>query len=467
MPLSFERELSFFSPEHRGPVTGICAEDLNKQLVTGGHDGTLRIWNAKTGALETKVKLGSAVVRMALGPEGTLLAVACEDLVIRVYDMVSCRVARRFTGHTNLITDLCYSDDGRWLISSSTDSTIRTWDLPAGRPIDAFRTATAATSLALSPANDYLATTHVGSTGIHLWSNRLQFSAPFLRPPPDLSNPRALPLPTASGAPGEDDDEGGGGGLEAGEGEEGDVGDGLPRALASEAVVSAALRRAEGRHVTLSGAPRARWQTLADIDVIKERNRPREGPKAPEAAPFFLPTLPGLQAKFGVAPGPSGAAGAGEENGAGEDESARKRKKRVGKLGSLLPSNRLAGILRDCAEAGGPYDAVVGHLSALGPAQVDLEIRSLPAPPEDEACTALVDFLAFAAAHLERRRDFELVQAYLNVFLRAHGDLIPAVPALREAAAAALDAQRGVWGALDDLFQHCLCLVADASGAQM
>jgi U3 small nucleolar RNA-associated protein 21 len=40
------------------------------------------------------------------------------------------------------------------------------------------------------------------------------------------------------------------------------------------------------------------WQTLANLDDIKKRNRPAEAPKAPAEAPFFLPTLPGLEPAF-------------------------------------------------------------------------------------------------------------------------------------------------------------------------
>ncbi|MEI7686844.1 MAG: hypothetical protein WCL32_17630, partial [Planctomycetota bacterium] len=38
---------------------------------------------------------------------------------------------RKFEGHTNVITRLLTSPDGRWLISSSNDHTIRFWDLQA------------------------------------------------------------------------------------------------------------------------------------------------------------------------------------------------------------------------------------------------------------------------------------------------------------------------------------------------
>src|SRR5262249_39129348 len=40
--------------------------------------------------------------------------------------------------------------------------------------------------------------------------------------------------------------------------------------------------------MTLSLLPKAKWQTLLHLDLIKERNKPVEPPKAPEKAPFFL-----------------------------------------------------------------------------------------------------------------------------------------------------------------------------------
>lgn len=43
--------------------------------------------------------------------------------------------------------------------------------------------------------------------------------------------------------------------------------------------------------VTLSTMPRTRWQTLLNLDTIRERNKPAEPVKAPEQAPFFLPSL--------------------------------------------------------------------------------------------------------------------------------------------------------------------------------
>ena len=62
-----------------------------------------------------------------------------------------------------------FSPDSRWLITTAMDSIIRTYDIPTGRLIDAFRTASIATSISFSPTGDFLATSHVDSVGVFLW----------------------------------------------------------------------------------------------------------------------------------------------------------------------------------------------------------------------------------------------------------------------------------------------------------
>ena len=56
----------------------------------------------------------------------------------------------------------------------------------------------------------------------------------------------------------------------------------------------------DGDLVTLTLLPRTRWQTLLNLEVIQQRNKPKEPPKPPEKAPFFLPTLPGVEHRFDV-----------------------------------------------------------------------------------------------------------------------------------------------------------------------
>lgn len=42
---------------------------------------------------------------------------------------------------------------------------------------------------------------------------------------------------------------------------------------------------------TMSGLPPSRWAGLPILDQIRQRNKPKEPPKKPKSAPFFLPTV--------------------------------------------------------------------------------------------------------------------------------------------------------------------------------
>jgi U3 small nucleolar RNA-associated protein 21 len=130
------------------------------------------------------LQLESSITALELHRDSGLISVTCDDLTIRLVDIETRRVVRELRGFKGRILDVvshsaacveCHSDiqafspDSRWLIATSLDSTIRTFDIPTGRLVDAFRTSSIATSLTFSPIGDFLATAHVDSLGVHLW----------------------------------------------------------------------------------------------------------------------------------------------------------------------------------------------------------------------------------------------------------------------------------------------------------
>lgn len=115
---------------HTGAVTGLAADGCNRYLVSGGLDGLLKVWNLKSRNLIRELPLGTKVSKLTFHPSTCLVAVACDDLSIRVCDIESGSIVRRFKGHVDRITDLQFSQDCRWLLTSSMDSTFRIWDVP-------------------------------------------------------------------------------------------------------------------------------------------------------------------------------------------------------------------------------------------------------------------------------------------------------------------------------------------------
>ena len=237
----------------------------------------------------------------------------------------------------------------------------------------------------------------------------------------------------------------------------------LPGGAAAAAAEGAGRLQVAPQMVTMSLLPRAQWQALMYLDTIRERGRPTEPPKKPEAAPFFLPTLASLAPNPVFAP-PEAAAVSAQ----GDEPASRVRRGHAA-AGEQGPSSALLRLIAQ-GQAAGDYSAAAAYLRATGPSALDGELCALalssPDPaqlrPEDEA--ALASVLAFLQAEAASSRSFELVQAFLAVFLRLHGESVAACPALQRAAACVRDALKASWGRLDGLFQETRCTLGFLSG---
>jgi U3 small nucleolar RNA-associated protein 21 len=146
------------------------------------------------------MSLPSNVTQINLNRDSGLLAVVCDDLVVRLIDIETRRIVRELAGFKGRVLDLVsirsdaestlhslfarlqtFSPDSRWLVAASLDSIVRTFDVPTGQLVDAFRTSSISTSVTFSPTGDFLATAQVDSVGVYLWANKAQFSEVALR----------------------------------------------------------------------------------------------------------------------------------------------------------------------------------------------------------------------------------------------------------------------------------------------
>ena len=163
--------------------------------------------------------------------------------------------------------------------------------------VDIFLVDSPATSLALSPTGDFLASSHVDDLGVYLWSNKTLYSHVSLRPLPPNYTPLLTDLPTTALLEVESESE------QREEGAfvidtKGSESHHLSDMLTEDSRKEESMTPLCEGLVTLSTLPKSRWSNLQNLDIIKQRNKPIEPPKQPKQAPFFLPTLPGLQPKF-------------------------------------------------------------------------------------------------------------------------------------------------------------------------
>lgn len=54
------------------------------------------------------------------------------------FDVETRKCVRTFSGHTSQITDLSFSNDGKWLMSSDMLGNFRVWDIPSARTLQVF-----------------------------------------------------------------------------------------------------------------------------------------------------------------------------------------------------------------------------------------------------------------------------------------------------------------------------------------
>lgn len=400
-------------------VTGLATDSLNRVVIVSTLDGTVNFFDFHTAKLVHVLVIPAAVVSIALQRDSGLLAVTCDDLIVRLVDIETHRIVREFGGFGGRVLDLTFSSDSRWLITTSLDSIIRTFDIPSGRLIDAFRTASIATSVSFSPTGDFLATAHVDSVGVYLWANRAQYTDISFRSITEEDLER-VNLPSVSGS----------------------AEDEALRHLSSLAVydqpqdILGSVHDEDGEVVTLTLLPRSRWQTLLNLDVIQRRNKPKEPPKAPEKAPFFLPTLPGVETRFVV-----------QES--GQEKAPTRRSEKTAANAKSVFSEKLSQEPKE-----GKYEAFFAFAKSLSPAAVDLEIRSLVAVQD------LRIFLNALSQCLKSRRDFEAVQTYLNLFLRVHGEILVQSAELRSDLESLLLLQRQESSRLLDSVSSCLGTLA-------
>ncbi|KAL9936349.1 hypothetical protein V8E36_004417 [Tilletia maclaganii] len=429
----------------RARVTGVTSDSLNRAVIVGTSDGKLTFFDfASTKvlhrlsipAVSTSQQQGGqqqeqrTIVKMHLHTDSSLLAVVCGDGHVRLYDISTYKLVRDFICGSSAssstpatrISDLAFSPDGRWLVVASLapSSRIRTFDIPSAQLVDIFEPASPCLSLSFSPSSDFLATVHEGSVGLYLWLNRGVVGNVTLR---SLDEGALLEraegggggamtaLPTVQGDV-EDDEELSGladrAGLDAGEPElQRTLFYTSPPQLFETVPASAGSGQQHERRplITLSTMPRSRWMTLLNLDAIKARNKPREKPKAPERAPFFLPQIAGTQLAFDTS-----ASAAGDDG--KENENAGRRL-----LSGVEMESEMGRRLRIAVESG-KHAPLFQYLHALSAPALDAEIRSL------SRTTDLTNFLRACTARLQAHLDYEAVQAMLSVFVRVQGDVL-------------------------------------------
>ena len=115
-------------------------------------------------------------------PDGTQIATAGNDGVVRLWNVADGGLAAEFAGHTDIIYNLVWASDGTWLVSAGADRTVWFWYPDEGDGLEVFNGSPLFPgNIALSP-DDATLVTSTDQGRLQLWeiadvSNSLGFGA--------------------------------------------------------------------------------------------------------------------------------------------------------------------------------------------------------------------------------------------------------------------------------------------------
>ncbi|KAI2606346.1 quinon protein alcohol dehydrogenase-like superfamily [Hypoxylon fragiforme] len=103
-------------------------------LCTAGYDHTIRFWEALSGICSRTIQHpDSQVNRLCISPDKRFLAAAGHHTV-KLYDIKSTNPnpLLTFEGHTGNVTGVAFHCEGKWMVTSSEDGTVKIWETRSG-----------------------------------------------------------------------------------------------------------------------------------------------------------------------------------------------------------------------------------------------------------------------------------------------------------------------------------------------
>ena len=120
---------------HTGVLNHATYSSDGRRIVTASDDGSAKVWNAENGQLIASLaERDGAVLRAAFSPDGNLVVTAGKAGAARLWDVTTSQPRFELNLHAGFdLEEVAFSPDGHWVVTrNSAKATV--WDAENGRP---------------------------------------------------------------------------------------------------------------------------------------------------------------------------------------------------------------------------------------------------------------------------------------------------------------------------------------------
>ncbi len=124
---------------HSNGVFAVAVTPDGKYVISGSIDKTLKVWNLETGQEKSTLTGHSdSVEAVAVTPDGKHVISGSSDNTLKVWNLETGQEKSTLTGHSDSVSAVAVTPNGKYVISGSWDNTLKVWNLETGKGIFSF-----------------------------------------------------------------------------------------------------------------------------------------------------------------------------------------------------------------------------------------------------------------------------------------------------------------------------------------